>query len=313
VVFIHGGGFVIGEVDGYEYLVRDLARRMRIVTISVGYRLAPEYPFPTPIDDCELVVKELLTLAYNRFHVDKDRVLLMGDSAGGNIVAVLTQRLARYRQIASDNADKEVQSIEPALPKIKAQVLIYPLLQYHDMLLPSYQAYHKEYSGTSFLDAASIARWLLMYLNVDASPDIVASVLVNNHTGSFVLPKLHHRLDHTRLPERFTNVPSYNGRQDVPVGDLRVYSMLAKHLDNPEFAPLFGNLNDLPQAMIATCEYDVLRDEGYLYAAALREHNTSVSYHHYDGGFHAMLNFHKEVPLAQQLLDDIRQYVHDVL
>jgi hypothetical protein len=57
-------------------------------------------------------------------------------------------------------------------------------------MLLSYQAYHKEYAGTTFLGATSIARWLLMYLGVDSSPDVVAAVLANIHTGLFVLPKV---------------------------------------------------------------------------------------------------------------------------
>jgi hypothetical protein len=99
-----------------------------------------------------------------------------------------------------------------------------------------------------------------------------------------------------------------------------------------KFAPLFVDLNDLPQTMIVPrvnmmcfvmricfvvfivcCNIVSTLFTGYLYAVALREHNISVVYHHYDGDFHVMLNFHKEIPLAQQMLNNIRQYVHDVL
>jgi acetyl esterase len=94
LVFLHGGGFVIGDIDTHDQACRMLCRYAGIHVLSVGYRLAPEDPFPCAVED---VWAALLWAAANaeRLGADPSRLAIGGDSAGGNLSAVAAQRAAR--------------------------------------------------------------------------------------------------------------------------------------------------------------------------------------------------------------------------
>lgn len=108
IVFMHGGGFVLGDLDSYDPLCRALTNGSGCRLISVDYRLAPEHPFPAGVDDCydavSWVAKNAAPLG-----IDPARIAVVGDSAGGNLAAV-TCLLARDR----------------GGPHIAFQALIYP-------------------------------------------------------------------------------------------------------------------------------------------------------------------------------------------
>ncbi|KHN87176.1 Arylacetamide deacetylase-like 4 [Toxocara canis] len=95
VVFIHGGGYVMGSVEGFDSIARRIASSTHTVVVSVDYRLAPEHVFPAAVDDAETAVVYLLTRGYVPLGVDRSRVAVMGDSAGGGLVAAVTQRLRK--------------------------------------------------------------------------------------------------------------------------------------------------------------------------------------------------------------------------
>lgn len=101
ILFIHGGGWIAGGVDSLDYLCTHLCDRLGTVVTAVGYRLAPEHPFPAGLDDCEDALNALLAHA--------PVVDVVGDSAGGNLTAALSLRL-RGRGV------------------IRRQVMIYPFL-----------------------------------------------------------------------------------------------------------------------------------------------------------------------------------------
>lgn len=109
IVYYHGGGWVIGNIDDYLTVGRHLAARCQAVVILAGYRLAPEHPYPTAPNDCwdalQWVDKQMSTLAGARLPL-----IVAGDSAGGNLAAVVAQR-----------AKKE------GGPAISLQVLVYPV------------------------------------------------------------------------------------------------------------------------------------------------------------------------------------------
>jgi len=108
IVFYHGGGFVLRNIDSHDDLCRRIAKKTGALVISVGYRLAPEFKFPIPVHDCYDALLWANQHAATHGGNPND-IVVMGDSAGGNLAAV-TSILSR-----DENG-----------PKISKQVLIYP-------------------------------------------------------------------------------------------------------------------------------------------------------------------------------------------
>lgn len=110
LLFMHGGGWITETVDNYDRVCAALAKNTGQAVVSVGYRLAPEFPFPAGLEDCYAVAKAIYT---NRFllNIDPERITLIGDSAGGNLTAAISL-------MARDLGD--------FMPK--RQILIYPAL-----------------------------------------------------------------------------------------------------------------------------------------------------------------------------------------
>ena len=86
ILWIHGGGWIIGTLEAYDPLCRALANRSGATVVSVDYRLAPEHPLPAPMEDCEAAL---------RWTADElpGPYVVAGDSAGGNLAAVLARRV----------------------------------------------------------------------------------------------------------------------------------------------------------------------------------------------------------------------------
>jgi acetyl esterase len=106
LVYFHGGGWTIGDIDTHDVLCRQLAAGARCVVVSVDYRLAPEYPFPAAVDDCFAATRYV---ADNAAKLNIGSIAVGGDSAGGNLAAAVSL-LAR----------------DAGGPAIAFQLLIYP-------------------------------------------------------------------------------------------------------------------------------------------------------------------------------------------
>ncbi|MDR5699631.1 alpha/beta hydrolase [Agromyces aerolatus] len=102
ILYVHGGGFTVGSSDDTDYLTRRLARDNGALVVSADYRLAPEYPFPTPLDDVVDVYRFLTTDA-SRLGGDAARIAVAGDSAGSNYAAVIPL-VARERGLPAPSA-----------------------------------------------------------------------------------------------------------------------------------------------------------------------------------------------------------------
>ncbi|MFN0090417.1 MAG: alpha/beta hydrolase [Acidimicrobiales bacterium] len=110
LVYLHGGGWVIGTVDEYDTLARKLAERTSCAVVLVEYRLAPEHRFPAAVEDCWAGLEWAAAHAEELTGRAQPALIVAGDSAGGNLAAVMAQR-ARDRQG----------------PAVDLQVLIYPV------------------------------------------------------------------------------------------------------------------------------------------------------------------------------------------
>ncbi|GAB2532613.1 alpha/beta hydrolase [Nocardia heshunensis] len=91
IVFFHGGGWTVGSIDACDNVCRFLADRSGIPVLSVGYRLAPEHPFPAAVDDAMAAYRFARSNA-ERLGGRPDRIVVAGESAGGNLAAVIAQQ-----------------------------------------------------------------------------------------------------------------------------------------------------------------------------------------------------------------------------
>ena len=142
LVYFHGGGWVVCDLDTHDVVCRAIARRSGAVVISVGYRLAPEHKYPAAVIDCYAAT---CWVAENASHlgVDPRRIAVGGDSAGGNLAAVVAQR-----------------SRDESGPPIALQVLVYPVTDLSSFDTPSYREFAEDY----FLTAAEMVWFRDHYL-----------------------------------------------------------------------------------------------------------------------------------------------------
>ena len=85
VILIHGGGWVAGDIDTYDGFARQIAKRSGLRCLSIEYALAPEHPFPAPLDDCIAAVRWAASGQSASLGIDPARIALIGDSAGANL------------------------------------------------------------------------------------------------------------------------------------------------------------------------------------------------------------------------------------
>jgi acetyl esterase len=130
LVYFHGGGWVIGSLETHENLCKALANRAGARVVSVDYRLAPEHRWPAAAEDCYAVTCHLAERGA-ALGIDGARLAVGGDSAGGNLAAVVAL-LARER----------------GGPRLRHQVLIYPVTD-HDFARASYRDNGKDYFLTT--------------------------------------------------------------------------------------------------------------------------------------------------------------------
>lgn len=115
LVFFHGGGFVLGDLETHDHLCRELANRSGGVVVAVDYRLAPEHRHPAAVDDSWAALRWVVAEA-GSLGIDPRAIAVGGDSAGGNLAAVVARR-------ARDAGG----------PDLCFQLLVYPVTDLHDM------------------------------------------------------------------------------------------------------------------------------------------------------------------------------------
>jgi acetyl esterase len=232
MAFFHGGGFVIGNIETHDDQARLICRDVGIVVVSVDYRLAPEHKWPAGFQDClaatQWVADHAATLGG-----DPDRILVGGDSAGGNLSAAVA--------LATRESG----------PKLAAQYLIYP--------------------------------------GVDFAEDADYPSRVENAEGYFLTAEDMLWFREQYLPD------------DVDITD-------------PRNSPIHASsLAGAPPAVIATAEFDPLRDEGEAYAKALADAGVEVRLQRYDGLIHGFFAFGTISAAAAAAVSDMNATLKDLL
>ena len=219
VVFFHGGGFVIGDLETHDDQARLICAEVGAAVLSVDYRLAPEHRWPAGLEDC------LAATRWAAEHVDElggdaSRIAVAGDSAGGNLSAAVCLEL------------------RGSGPKIAAQLLLYPAV---DFVEESEHPSREENASGYFLTSEDM-QWFAE-----------------------------------------TYVPEGADRRDPRLSVLH--------------AP---DLSGLPPAIVATAQYDPLRDEGEAYADALEKAGVRVVRHRFDGLIHGFFGLGPLSPAAAE-------------
>ena len=225
MVYFHGGGWVIGNVEILDKPCRSLANATQCVVASVEYRLSPETRFPGPAEDAYAAARWLADHA-DELGADRERMIVAGDSAGGNLAAVVA-----------------LMSRDRGGPRVAYQLLLFPVTA------PA--------RGTTFAS-------------------------YRDNADGYML---------TRASMEW-------------FWDLYVSSPEQAH--EPYASPLHAtDLGGLPPAMVATAEFDPLRDEGRAYAHRLEEAGVAVTSTTYDGMIHDFLLMGGVLDRARVLLTDV--------
>lgn len=182
VVFYHGGGWAIGDLDTHDPVARAHAVGAEAIVVSVDYRLAPEHPFPAGIDDCWAALRWVGEHAAE-LGGDPNRIAVAGDSAGGNISAVMTQ-------LARDNGG----------PALAFQLLWYPSTT-ADLSLPSFT----ENADAPILDRDVIDAFLEWY---------VPGIDISDHTALPTTLSPANAADLSGLPPAFIGTAEHDPLRD---------------------------------------------------------------------------------------------------
>jgi len=141
LMFLHGGGWMVGDLDSYDGLCARIANEVSCCVVSVDYRLAPENPFPAALDDAALALRWLQRSA-EMLRIDPSRIALGGDSAGATLTAALA-----------------LMSRDKVLPSILFQLLVYPCL---DMSMSS-ASFRQNWAGAP-LTSESMSNYIANYV-----------------------------------------------------------------------------------------------------------------------------------------------------
>ncbi|CEF61817.1 Alpha/beta hydrolase fold-3 domain-containing protein [Strongyloides ratti] len=293
IIYIHGGGFCSLSPKCFDSMLINLITNLGCFVISIDYDWAPEYVYPRQVNQIEDVVTEFCESSYANFDIDPTSIIIMGDSAGGNLSTVTTQRCKRKGK-----------------NYFKAQVLIYPVTSTLDFSTPSFQQYYNEYPNTAILNPFILTRWYLLYLGIPATSTNIKKCLNNQHLEEDFINDINIKesLNHDHLPSIFTNPDIYK----KPVNNIKPCPELAplytKFAKSSDFCPIIAeDMENLPEALIITCGYDILRDEGILYAKKLSRKGVPVDWKHYPLAYHGIMN----MPYSEQrtqIIEDIKKF-----
>ncbi|KAH3730004.1 arylacetamide deacetylase-like [Dreissena polymorpha] len=295
IIHIHGGGFCSLSPAHYANYIREMVRKTNAVVLSINYRLAPKFKFPIPFEDCLMVTRHILNNP-EKYGIHQEKIGLKGDSAGGNLVAAVSLNI----------------SLDSNYPEraIKFMSLDYPSLQAVDLRLPSFRKYE---NGPCFLNKPRMLKYMLRYAFGDLR---FYEFFNNNEQYSYLDEKLREHVASSLLTTNDEDAESdtpLSGKASVNADEVKEILSVITH---PMFSPLIApdeDLAALPPAYIMNCEFDVLRDDGFLLAERLRLVGVTVEHSYVPSEEHGFIMMVKTEESAMVELNKFTQFFQKIL
>ncbi|XP_036034529.1 arylacetamide deacetylase-like 4 [Onychomys torridus] len=289
IIFFHGGGAVLGSLDTYHNLCTFLARETDSVLLSVGYRKLPYYHHPSSLLDCLNASIHFLK-SLKAYGVDPSRVVLCGDSIGGGAAGIITQTLVGRTD----------------LPKIRAQILIYPILQSLYFQTPS----KLQNANIPFLTKDFMMNCLCRYLAID--PSWKDAMLTGACMPPSAWKKYEKWLSTDNIPKMFR---SKYQQPESPAPFNEAAYLETKHTMNTDISPLIADdkiIAQVPEAFVVTLQWDFIRDDGLLYKKRLEDQGVPVTWYHVDGFHGCALLFDRKFfsfPCSLDVVNAVVSYI----
>jgi acetyl esterase len=218
--YMHGGGWEVGSIYTHDPVCRTIAHRARCIVVSVDYRLTPEFMYPVQVNECYTVLQWIAEQAHT-FRGDTAHIAVGGDSAGGNLAAVMTLK-------ARDEHG----------PALKFQCLIYPVTDYYQPERSSYQKFGDGY----FLAALDMKNFFELYLPQGFDRDDPYIFPLRAQNLSHLPPALILNADHDVLLDEGVAYAEHLKQAGVPVqhsiysGCIHTFINLRGQLDQSSMA-----------------------------------------------------------------------------
>ena len=310
----------------------------------ISYKLAPEHPHPNSVNDCYRVTRDLLdsaTGACDSLGADVSRIVLAGNSAGGNLACVVSHRLAEEYAKSSTCA---------TLHRAKLQLLIYPWMQMVHMHLPSMLNFRanklSSYKFISWYLGVTDRHLRHQFESTLTSLERMQRLL---DADEHLRRHNHHELfrssphfDIQRIPVEYKDGKDYYDASFVDLVKAQQHTFLTttststiadeednevkkqqhksqqrvaelvRRLFEPDVSPLLVEsctLQHVPPTYLVSVEWDPLKDEGLLYAERLRECGVECTVAFYENAFHSQATLTSSFPIARQIQNESVQYM----
>ncbi|GFN74085.1 presenilins-associated rhomboid-like protein, mitochondrial [Plakobranchus ocellatus] len=281
IIYFHGGGWAFFSIDSYDTVTRQLSENTGVAVIAVQYRLAPEYPFPIPFDDCLRVTRHILHHG-EIYQLDPQRVAIAGDSTGANLAAAVALRLR-----------EEDQDFTPTL---QFQILIQPVLQ----ALTFNTASYRENAYYSLIDRRKMIQYWCYYAGIEPTAEALYSIECGRHVSPTVRRILYslYMADADLVDELFSPDSANIRAQNKATGTEKARAFknpdlqeaeydpeiaqggagLEARLQDAYFAPLMSdNVTNITPTLVIVGDQDIARDDGLLYYHKMMQAGVNVT------------------------------------
>ncbi|XP_069103638.1 arylacetamide deacetylase-like isoform X2 [Argopecten irradians] len=259
-VYVHGGGWYLGSVSTFDAKTREIARALKAVVVSI--ELAPEHPFPVPLQDCVDATTHFLKHAED-YGADPRRIGIGGDSAGGNLAMAVTLKLAQSR--------------DTTLPELRTLSMVYPALQMVNFNLPSYLKFT---DGPFLLNKRLMVSAWLNY--VFGHENDFHEFFDNKHISPVLRNKVQRITNRALLPESVQLEDSDNYNESLARD---VESIISNSLISPLLCT-DDDLQKLPKILLFTSQYDPLTDESLILVKRVKNLGIPILHKHFTGVQH---------------------------